>query len=791
MLDHLKLAAAALSPALQPGAAEQAPRACIIGQERAQQALEFAVRMTAPGYNVFVMGEPGSGRLTLVNEFLNQYAAEQSAPNCYAYVDHFDNPREPMLLSLPAGQGQIVNKDLEKLLEEVLGLFPAVFENPSYVQKKTAIERRFNQQYQQALELVDNKARAQGLVLYRDNDSISFLPVRDNQVLDDAQYALLPDDERELLRQQTEALEEYLGDLLLELPQWRRTLAEDVRQLDHDTISHALEPLINELRERYRHIDDVLTYLDALEINLRQTISQFLMPNRTSDTPESPARRQWLIDLYLPNILVDADPLNDNAGGAPVIYEAHPTYANLFGRIEYLNEQGTLNTHFRRIWPGALHKANGGYLVLDAEKLLGYAHVWDSLKRALKNARIEIESPQQDASFNAATLKPEVVPLNLKVILIGSRLSYSLLQSLDSEFDELFRVLADFDEVIPLSADTVQQFNRRMQHHAASIGNAKLSDAALQRLLEQACRWAEDQQRLSAHVHQCLDIVSEAHCLMDDESKAIDQADIERALDARQRRNGALAKAILDDIVDGTILIDTDGAAVGQINGLTVIEHGNCSFGVPARITATVHPGSRGIVDIEGEVELGQAIHSKGVLILTGYLGHHYAQNFALSISANIAMEQSYGEIDGDSASLAELCCLISALTRLPIQQNIAVTGSINQHGEVQAIGGVNEKIEGFFDLCAARGLTGRQAVIIPEANKRHLVLNQTVRQAVAENRFAIYAVKHVDQALSLLLNRATAARDEQGQYPEDSLNQLIINRLKSLSNIGEENSES
>lgn len=783
MLEQLKLPVAALKLGITlPASSATAPPTAILGQQRAQSALAFGIAMKIPGYNIFVMGEPGTGRLSMVHHHLSDYAQHQESPLSYAYVENFDNPREPVAVQLPSGEGHSFAKDIEKLIDDVLATFPAAFESPSYQQKKSAIERRFNQRYNAAIDLVDKKAREMDVALYRDNDAISFLPIRNHKALDEEQFMLLPEADRDAFHQHTEQLEDFLGDVLLELPQWRRSLVEEMRQLDTDTIKQALDPLLATLTDKYQQIDDVITFLAELEKHLSQTISDLLMPSRNPESHELVTKRQILVEQYLPNILVDCK-LDGN--GAPVIYEPHPTYQNLFGRIEYLSDQGTLITNYRRICPGSLHRANGGYLILDAEKILTYPFVWEGLKRALQAGRIEIESPYSELGINTITLKPEVIPLNVKVILVGTRDIYYLLEELDSEFNEMFRVLADFDDHIKRSADNVAQFVQLLHRHAHDSGAKPLTDAALLRLIEHSCRLAENQERLSAHVNSCLEIIAEANLLAgQNQVVKIDKAEIELALSAREQRNGRIAEAILEEMLEGTILIDTDGAAIGKVNGLTVMDIGGSSFGAPARITATVHPGSRGIVDIEREVELGQPIHSKGVMILTGYLGHCYAQQFPLAISASIAMEQSYGHIDGDSASLAELCCLISALTRTPIKQGFAMTGSINQYGEVQAIGGVNEKIEGFFSLCAARGLTGQQAVIIPTSNKRNLMLKQDVINAVEQGLFAIYSVSNVDEALSLLTGESAGTMDENGQYPDGSVNFKAVARLKEISEM-------
>jgi len=760
----------------------------ILGQPRAQSALAFGVAMPNPGYNIFVMGESGLGRLSMVTNHLDALTTSLPAPTSYAYVDNFDNSREPIAIELPPEQGYIFAKDIETLLDDLLATFPAAFESPSYQQKKSALERQFSQHYNNAIDLVDKQAQQNKIALFRESENITFAPIRKNKPLNEEQFSQLAQSERELFHKQVESLEDYLGEVLLELPQWRRTLVDKIKHLDNETIDLAIEPLFSELNDKYQNIDDVITYLGEIKKNLGNTITDFLMPSRTLEARDNNTKRLILNEQYKPNIIID----NKHENGAPVIYEPHPTFQNLFGRIEYVSEQGALITNYQKICAGSLHKANGGYLVLDAEKILTYPFVWEGLKRALQSCRIEIESPYSDLSINTMTLKPEVIPLKIKVVLIGSRDIYYLLEEMDSEFNEMFRILADFDNYIPRNIESMKSFASLMIKHATDSGAKPLTRNAIEGLIEHSCRLSENQKHFSAHIKDSLDIIAEAHLFCTQaQHLEIDRAHIEQALTAREYRNGRLSQAILDEMLDGTILIDTEGLAIGKINGLTVLEIGGSNFGAPARITTTVSPGSRGIVDIEREAELGQAIHSKGVMILTGYLSHIYAQQFPLAISASIAIEQSYGYIDGDSASLAELCCLISALTRTPIKQAFAVTGSINQYGEVQAIGGVNEKIEGYFRLCQARGLNGEHAVIIPAANKINLMLKQEVIDAVAQGLFSVYAVFTVDETLELLTGQPAGEVNADGLYPENTINAKAIFRLKEISDMaGDEDKE-
>ena len=785
MSSHLKLPIESLKLTIDLNGIDlpEVPRlqTGILGQPRAQSALEFGIAMPNPGYNVFVMGETGLGRLTMIMNHLETLAHTRTAPSSYAYVDNFDNSREPVVIELPAEYGQVLNKDIEKFLDDLLENFPAAFESPTYQQKKSAIERQFSQNYNAAIDIVDKKAQTLSIALFKESETITFAPIRNDKSLNEEQFQQLPQAERDIFHKHVEELEDYLSEVLLELPQWRRAMIDKIKQLDSDTISLAIEPLFAELEEKYQNIDDVITYLAEIKKHLNLSIADYLMPGRTSDARESAAKRLALNELYAPNVIVD----NKLESGAPIIYEPHPIYPNLFGRIEYVSDQGALITNYQKICAGSLHRANGGYLILDAEKLLTYPFVWDGLKRALQSGRIEIESPYSELGINTITLKPEIIPLNVKVILVGSRDIYYLLEEMDAEFNEMFRILADFDSYIPRNEESIQGFALLMLKHAQDSGAKPLTRAAVKSLIEHSCRLSENQHHFSAHIKDSLDIIAEANLFCNQtQHTEIDKVHIEQALSAREHRNGRLSQAILEEMIDGTILIDTEGEAIGKINGLTVLEIGGSSFGAPARITTTVYPGSRGIVDIEREAELGQAIHSKGVMILTGYLGHSYAQQFPLAISASIAIEQSYGYIDGDSASLAELCCLISALTRTPIMQSFAVTGSVNQYGEVQAVGGINEKIEGYFRLCKARGLTGEHAAIIPAANKRNLMLKQKVIDAVAEGLFAIYAVGSVNETLELLTGQYAGEVDNDGLYPENSINFKAISRLKEISDM-------
>ncbi|HUE92173.1 Lon protease family protein [Pseudomonas sp.] len=787
---HLRLAPEALTRPFTPeqfnftSTEDLEPFRGVLGQERAVEALQFGVAMPRPGYNVFVMGEPGTGRFSFVRRYLKAEAKRLETPADRLYVNHFDEPREPRALELASGTAGAFLDDINQLIDNLLATFPAVFEHPSFQQKKNAIDRAFNKRYDQALDVIERLSLEKNVALYRDSSNIAFTPMLDGKALDEAEFAQLPEAERERFHADIATLEERLNEELASLPQWKRESSNQLRQLNEETITVALQPLLAPLSQKYAENAGVCAYLQAMQVNLLKTVVDQLVEVERIDAQT----RKLLEEQYCPSLVVG----HHAQGGAPVVFEPHPTYDNLFGRIEYNTDQGALYTSYRQLRPGALHRANGGFLILEAEKMLGEPFVWDALKRALHSRQLKMESPLGDLGRIATiTLNPQVIPLQVKVIIIGARQLYYALQDHDPDFQEMFRVLVDFDEDIPLADDSLEQFAQLMKTRTSEEGMAPLTAAAVARVATYSARLAEHQGRLSARIGDLFQLVSEAdfiRSLAGDE--VTDAGHIERALKAKATRTGRVSARIIDDMLAGIILIDTAGAAVGKCNGLTVLEVGDSAFGVPARISATVYPGGSGIVDIEREVNLGQPIHSKGVMILTGYLGSRYAQEFPLEISASIALEQSYGYVDGDSASLGEVCTLISALSRTPLKQCFAITGSINQFGEVQAVGGVNEKIEGFFRLCEARGLTGEQGAIIPHSNVTTLMLDERVLQAVRAGQFHIYAVRQVDEALSLLVGADAGSPNEQGQFPAGSVNARVVERLRDIAAMGMEDDD-
>ncbi|MEH6812056.1 MAG: AAA family ATPase [Motiliproteus sp.] len=751
----------------------------IYGQERAVDAMEFGIGMRRPGYNMFVMGHSQSGRFSFVTETLKTEAKREKKPSDWCYLNNLSDRRYPQSFFFAAGKAEVFQNDIKYLLESISSELPSAYENPSYQRQKSKIDRDFNRLYDQAIEKVENEARGKGVALYQDAGSVGFTPVADGQIMDEAAFSQLEEEARNRINADISSLEDFLNESLTSLPQWRREMNEKLKKLENDTACQSIAPLFQPLREKYTGHPKLMTYLTKLEAQLIKTAANLAEEDKLSELKSDSSRMSLLEQHYGVNVIVS----HQKTKGAPVVYESHPSYENLFGRVEYNTDMGAMVTNYQLVRGGSLHSANGGYLILDAEKLFEHHMVWSALKRALKSKELRIENPYAElAGISTITLNPEPIALEVKVVIIGDRDIYYMLQQMDPDFAKLFRVVVDFDEDLPRTDASIRNYARLVKTLAVQENCAHLHRKAVARLIEHSSRMAEDQDLLSAHIGEMMDLISEADYKRERSGEdLILDVHIEQALEAQKQRTNRLSTKMREEIINEVVLINTEGEVVGQCNGLTVLQVGDVSFGTPARITATVHPGNRGIVDIEKEVTLGQPIHSKGVLILSGYLGHKYAQDFPLSISASIALEQSYGYVDGDSASLAEICTLISALTHTPIKQDFAITGSINQYGEVQAIGGVNEKIEGFFDVCVAKGLTGKQGAIIPQANQRNLMLKKSVVNAVSEGAFHIYTVSEVDQALKLLTGRSAGIRKADGTFTQRSLNHQVVKRLREI----------
>ncbi len=770
---------------LQQAIAAKAEGNLLIGQERAKNALAFGLGLNSPGYNLYVMGEQATGRYTLVNEYIKARSKQSVALNDWVYLNNLENEREPIALALLKSESKRLLQDIEVLVDEVLATFPTVFDNPGYQRKKASIIRHYEQKYDAQIDTLEQLALSKSVALIEKGNSISFAPIVDGKALNDDEFTSRSDIDRQHFYKIIDELESQLSEALIELPIWQRENAEKLKQLKHETVEQGIRPLLKELERKYSDNLAVLKYLRQLKHHLIDMVIETLGTESKDDKQDEYDKRELFLDTYAPNILVS----HEESATAPLIYEPNPTYQNLFGKIEYTSVQGSVYTNYKMITPGALHKANGGYLLLDADKMLEYPQAWESLKLALKFKQIRLELPQQELGMvNSITQIPEPIKLDCKVVLLGSRDLYYALQEYDPEFTELFRVLVDFDHEIELNQSNINHFVARVRQEIHSLGLSDITLSALHDCIRYSLRLAEHQTKMSAKFADVIELLHEASFFVErleqKNNLELNDSHIRQALEAKKHRSGRVSDTFLEDIEEGHVLITTEGIAVGTLNGLTVLEVGGTSFGTPARITATVYAGANGVVDIEREVELGQSIHSKGVLLLTGYLGNKYAQAFPLTLSANIALEQSYGYIDGDSASLGELLALISALTEIPLHQGIAVTGSINQLGEVQAVGGVNEKIEGYFTLCQSRGLNGSQGVIIPKSNQVNLLLSDSVKEAVKNGDFTIYGVACVDEAIEIMTHKVAGTASSRGRYPKNSVHHQAISQLYNISAV-------
>jgi len=757
---------------------ELADTGVIIGQERALDAIQFGIAIEQRGYNVFALGPSGAGKLTASKEIVTREAQRQPAPDDWCYVNNFTHPSKPKALALPAGRGRHFAHDMERLIDELSTALPAAFEGEEYRSREEEIEEEAKERELSALNDLRNEAKRQHISLIETPTGFAFAPVDENNgVLSPDQFQKLSEAEQLAIQNNIARLHQQLQKLLRQFPAWRKEAKEKLKNLHREIAAYAVSHLIEELKESYRQFPRVLDYLEEAQRDIVEHAEDFFP--KSEPTPvllAHPSRSSPLL-RYKINLLVD----HGEHKTAPIVFEELPNHANLIGRVDYQAYMGALVTDFTMIRPGALHLANGGYLFLDARKLLMQPFAWDALKRALQTGEIRIESLERTLSLiSTATLEPEPIPLRLKVILIGERLLYYLLNVYDPEFRDLFKVSADFEETLTRDPDSNALYARVIATLARREGLRPFNRDAVIRVIEHSARLAEDAEKLTTHQRSLTDLLKEAdYWASKEDRRVITRDDVQTAIDQQIHRADRLRDRIYEAIRRGTLFIHTQGLTIGQVNGLSIISLGDFSFGQPSCITATTRLGTGKIIDIERETELGGAIHSKGVLILSNFLAARYAKANPFSVSASLVFEQSYSMVEGDSASLAELCAILSSLSDLPIDQSLAVTGSVNQHGRVQSIGGVNEKIEGFFDVCKSIELTGHQGVIIPSANIKNLMLREDVVEAARRGQFHVYAVDTVDEALELLTGTASGARDQSGQFPDDSVNGRVEKRLR------------
>ena len=731
--------------------------------------------MDRDGYNVFVLGPPGSHRHELVEEIARAGAREKGPPDDWCYVNNFSNPERPNALRLPAGRGKRFRDDVRALVEEISVAIPAVFEEDDYRNQLKAIEADTQEEIEAQWQSIKSQAAEESIAVMQTPTGWVLAPMDDDKVIDEKAFEKLPEKRRHELQQAIKRLSENLEQRIENLPKLRKKQHERIRRLDKEVAAHTVTVLFADLHVRYADVPDAARYLEEAQRDVIDNAQEF----RDSSGPSLPFLQRdsgALLGSYLVNVVVGNDPDSP----APVVYEPNPTYPNIIGKVEHRAEMGALLTDFSMVRGGALLQANGGFLVLDVHRVLGRPFVWEALKQALFTRQVRIESPADTLGFVGTTmLKPEPIPLNVKIILIGERWLYYLLSIYDKEFGGLFRVAADLDDDMHRTDDNVDRFTELVADRISSHDLLPFDAAAVCRVIEQRARQAGDSERLSTNIRSLDDLLLEADYLARERSAgAVAADDVVAAISHRKRRLSRAQERIVDAIQRQTLLIDTAGECVGQVNGLSVIELGDYRFGHPVRITATTRIGTGEVVDIEREVELGGAIHSKGVLILSSALSARYAPETPLSLRGSVVFEQSYGGVDGDSASVAELCALMSSIAGVPLRQNLACTGSINQHGRVQAVGGVNEKIEGFFDICRERGLDGSHGVIIPADNVKHLMLSEEVVDAVRQKQFSVFAIESIDDAIELLTGQPAGERGADGQFPPATVNRRIEDRL-------------
>jgi lon-related putative ATP-dependent protease len=759
-----------------------------IGQDRAVKAIELGITIQRQGYNIFALGPTGTGKHALVQRMVETRAATEPPPNDWCYVNNFQQPYIPRALRLPAGTGKELQRDMDRLIEELRTGLSSAFESEEYQTRHRVLQTEFNERQQESLKGIQDQARERGVTLLRTPSGLAFAPLREGEVIAPEEFQKLPEEEREKVQKEIEALQEELQKVMLQVPRWEREFRARLRELNDEVTTLVVNDVVDDLLKKYEQLPSVIEYLKTVQQDVGEHLEDFLKDpseidpsqagaNKAPELPvpgafnQTPALRRYQV-----NVLVDAS----GRTGAPVIYETNPSYFNLVGRVEQMAMMGALTTDFTLIKPGALHRANGGYLLLDADKVLTSPYAWEGLKRALQFHQIRIESPVQMMNLTSTvSLEPEPIELNVKVILLGERRIYYLLSQADPDFLDLFKVAADFDDEFVRDDENTRQYARLIATMIKQTELLPFDRSAVCRVIEHASRLVEDRERVTARMQTVVDLLEESdHWARAAGATVVSAEHVQQALDAQIYRSDRIREQMQEQVLRETIFIDTQGAKVGQINGLSVISMGTYAFGRPTRITATVHMGKGDVVDIEREVEMSGPSHSKGVLILAGYLRARFAQEEPLSLSASLVFEQSYGGIDGDSASSTELYALLSAIAKVPIKQTLAVTGSVNQLGQVQAIGGVNQKIEGFFDLCNERGLTGDQGVLIPSANVKHLMLRHDIIDAVEAGRFYLYPVTLIDEGIEILTGIPAGVADEQGVYPEGTINRMVSDRL-------------
>lgn len=753
----------------------------IIGQERASKALKFGLKMKMRGYNIYMSGPTGTGKTSFAKQVVSEVAASQSVPDDWCYIYNFNQPNQPMAINLPAGTGKTFQKDMEGFVKIIKQEITNAFDNDEYEKEKAEIIEEYESKKSEFLSELGEDAQAHGFKVNTGSSGVYFLPVIDGKTISEEEFEKLDEDLKDQINEKTIVLQQDTLEIIRKLKNNDKETKQKVAEWEKKIALSALGIQLNDIKEKYKKFELISDYLERVQQDILSNLDDFREEEVSEEQPQLiipwMQKEETPVHKYKVNVLVD----NSNLTGAPVIIDFNPTYSNLIGKIEYDSEFGSVSTDYTKIKPGLFHLANGGYMILQAKDVLSNSQAYEAINRVLKTKRITIENiKDQQGVVAVPAIKPQSIPLDIKVILVGSTSIYELLYEYEEDFRKFFKVKADFDEEMERSDENIYKLASFISGFCNKEKTLHFDKTGVAKVVEYASWLVEDQQKLSTRFNDIVEILCEA-CMWaeEDGAKYVKAKHVKQAISEKAARCDRLDKKLLEMLHEGTIMVDTDGKEVGQINGLTVMDMGDYSFGKPSRITASTYIGESGIVNVEREVDLSGTSHSKGVLILSGYIGQKYAQDFPLSLSASLCFEQMYGGVDGDSASSAELYAILSSLSEVPIKQYIAVTGSVNQKGEIQPVGGVSNKIEGFFELCKLRGLNGKHGVIIPYQNIKNLILNDDVIHAVRKKLFHIYPVKTIDEGIELLTDMEAGKKGLDGKYNEATINYKISQKLE------------
>ena len=752
----------------------------IIGQDRAVNSMKFGLKMKVRGYNIYMAGPTGTGKTSFAKQLVNEIAQTKPVPDDWCYIYNFSKPNQPMAINLPAGMGKIFQQDMEQFVKTIKQEINKAFDNEDYEKEKSQILEEFNNKKEELLEQLSKDAEKQGFQVKTGNSGIYFLPIIEGRTLNEEEYSELDDETKSLISERTNVLQLDTLDIIRKLKNNDKQAEEKVLEWENKIALLAIGVHIDDLKEKYKKYA-LTEYFDKIQEDILTNLEDFV--EEEGEEEQLPLMLPWLqkgentVSKYKVNVMVD----NSNLQGAPVIIDSNPTYSNLVGKIEYENEFGSISTDYTMIKAGLFHQANGGYLILQAKDVLSNPQSYEALTRVLKTKKIAIENmKEQQGVVSVFAIKPQPIPADFKVILVGNTQIYHLLYEYDEDFRKLFKIKADFDEEMSKNEDNIIKLAAFISGFCKKEGTPHFDRSGVIKVVEYSSWLVEDQNKMSTRFNEIVEILCEASMWAEMEGARLVKAKhVQKAIEEKNQRCNRLDKKMLEFLTEGIIMVDTEGEEVGQINGLTVMDMGDYAFGKPTRITASTYIGESGIINIEREVEMSGTSHTKGVLILSGYIGQKYAQEFPLSLSASLCFEQMYGGVDGDSASSAELYAILSSLSDVPIKQNIAVTGSVNQKGEIQPVGGVTNKIEGFFELCKVKGLNGSHGVIIPYQNVRNLVLNEEVIKAVKKKQFHIYPVKNIEEGIEILTGIKAGKRQSNGEYEKETINYLVSKKLK------------